>query len=158
MVTPQAKAAMTRRRNRRRDTAYHEAGHIVWNWLAGWDVSSVWLTGAGRTRGTTQTDAIALLTDESDPEDRTRSRHVLSLMADAVDRRRGVKNTGGHIIEVSDEIGGSSMRELLTVADRLVGEEWSAIEDVATRLDAGDDYGPDHLTLQKWRRQWEADR
>ena len=59
-----------------------------------------------------------------------------------MDTRRGVRNTGMHILEVSDELGPDVVRDLCQEARQLTDEHWTRIESRAERLAAGDDHGP----------------
>ena len=116
-----------------RDTAYHEAGHVVGWWLRGVPVHYVTAgeaTGGalGSTSPAVTADTLDALLADGD------ERWLGALMGDAVDYRRGVRNTGMHVLEAADDVGEERARELLADAKRLVEEYWEPVEQVALAI------------------------
>ena len=117
------------------DTAWHEAGHIVGAWWGGRSIVSAYIneklaldgvrTGSTKVNGRSHNPPTV---------DDVWVRMTQELAGDAVDHRRGVKNSGHHIEAALEAQPKAVVHAMWEDTLRQVDRHWPSIEVVAMRL------------------------
>ena len=118
------------------DTGWHEGGHVVAAWWAGMSVNRFFLTGRvsapGRHLGRTIVDAAA--TVALSELENARVRGLQRVAGDAVDKRRGVSDTGMDLVAAGEVYDPRFLRALWREVQIETERHWQAIETVAVAL------------------------